>query len=278
MRPTSPRPSWAASRVTGTIARTATNVRTGARGPVSGMLHALFLLLATLAAAPLAGYIPLAALSGVLAVVAWNMAEKHEFAVLLRASRGDAVVLLATFLLTVFRDLTEGILAGFLIGTLLFMHRMAQAVAVESGAPPIEEDVADSVGGHERYDAGMATDPDVVVCRISGAFFFGAAATVASALDRLADQPKAYVLDVSAVPLLDSTAAATIAGFVRKARRRGAAVYVAGAKPPVRRLLLTHGLRPPELRFRSTLAEALAAAHGRPGPRGAAPVPVALTG
>ena len=245
-----------------------------------GLRHAArgFLLLATLAAAPLAGYIPLAALSGVLAVVAWNMAEKHEFAVLLRASRGDAVVLLATFLLTVFRDLTEGILAGFLIGTLLFMHRMAQAVAVESGAPPIEEDVADSAGGHERYDAGMATDPDVVVCRISGAFFFGAAATVASALDRLADQPKAYVLDVSAVPFLDSTAAATIAGFVRKARRRGAAVYVAGAKPPVRRLLLTHGLRPPELRFRSTLAEAVASAHGRPGPRGAAPVPVALTG
>src|SRR4051794_1063856 len=264
--------------VTGTIARTATNVRTGARGPISGMLHAVFLLLATLAAAPLAGYIPLAALSGVLAVVAWNMAEKHEFAVLLRASRGDAVVLLATFLLTVFRDLTEGILAGFLIGTLLFMHRMAQAVAVESGAPPIEEDVADSAGGHERYDAGMAAAPDVVVCRISGAFFFGAAATVASALDRLADQPKAYVLDVSAVPFLDSTAAATIAGFVRKARRRGAAVYVAGAKPPVRRLLLTHGLRPPELRFRSTLAEAVASAHGRPGPRGAAPVPVALTG
>jgi SulP family sulfate permease len=99
---------------------------------------------------------------------------------------------------------------------------------------------------------------------------------VAAALDRLAEQPKAYVLDVSAVPFLDSTAAATIAGFVRKARRRGAAVYAAGAKPPVRRLLLTHGLRPPELRFRSTLAEAVAAAHGRPGPGSAVPAGAAL--
>jgi SulP family sulfate permease len=102
--------------VTGTIARTATNVRSGARGPVAGMLHALFLLLFMLAAAPLAAHIPLAALAGVLGVVAWNMAEKHEFATLLRASRGDAVVLLATFLLVTFRDLTEGILVGFGLG------------------------------------------------------------------------------------------------------------------------------------------------------------------
>ena len=95
--------------VTGTIARTATNVRAGARGPVSGMLHALFLLAFMLIAAPLASYIPLAALAAVLVVVAWNMAEKHEFATLLRSSWGDATVLLATFLLTIFRDLTEGI-------------------------------------------------------------------------------------------------------------------------------------------------------------------------
>ena len=105
----------------------------GAHGPVSGMLHALFLLLFMLVAAPLAGFIPLAALPAVLAVVAWNMAEKHEFATLLRASRGDAVVLLATFLLVVFRDLTEGILVGFGLGALLFLHRMAQAIEVERG-------------------------------------------------------------------------------------------------------------------------------------------------
>src|SRR6478736_138412 len=111
---------------TGTIARTATNVRAGARGPIAGIIHAIVLLVLMLVAAPLASFIPLAALAGLLAVVAWNMAEKHEIATLLRASRGDAVVLLATFLLVVFRDLTEGILVGFGIGALLFLHRMEQ--------------------------------------------------------------------------------------------------------------------------------------------------------
>jgi sulfate permease, SulP family len=253
--------------VTGTIARTATNVRAGARGPVAGMLHSIFLLLFMLAAAPLASYIPLAALAAVLAVVAWNMAEKHEFATLLRASRGDAAVLLATFLLVVFRDLTEGILVGFGIGALLFLHRMAQAVEIETARPVVEEDRADATEGEARspYDAGMATDPEVIVYRISGAFFFGASAGVGAALDRLAEQPKAYVIDVSAVPVLDSTAAVTIEGFVRKARRQGAAVYISGAGRPIRRVLLTHGVRPPQVRFRSTLEDAVAAARAGTG-------------
>src|SRR5215213_9120641 len=249
---------------TGTIARTATNVRSGAVGPISGMLHAAFLLLFMLVAAPLASYIPLAALAAVLAVVAWNMAEKHQFATLLRASRGDAVVLLAPFLLVIFRDLTEGILVGFGIGALLFLHRMAQTVEIENARPGAEEDVADAASGNGRkpYDVALATDPDVVVYRISGAFFFGAAASVGAALDRIGEHPKAYVIDFSAVPVLDSTGAATIEGFVRKAHRRGAAVYIAGAQRPIRRVLLIHGVRPPRVRFRTQLADAVAEAHG----------------
>jgi len=261
--------------VTGTIARTATNVRAGARGPVAGMLHAVFLLLFMLVAAPLASYIPLAALAGLLAVVAWNMAEKHEFAILLRASRGDAVVLLATFLLVVFRDLSEGILVGFAIGALLFLHRMAQAVEVER--PLVEADRADGNGSRVPYDATLASDPDVAVHRISGAFFFGAAAGVAAALDRIGDRPKAHILDLSAVPMLDSTAAATIEGFARKARRQGARVYVAGAGPAIRRILLLHGVRPPLVRYKRRLADAVAAARRRPeateGERPAAATP-----
>jgi SulP family sulfate permease len=247
--------------VTGTIARTATNVRAGARGPVSGMLHAGFLLLFMLVAAPLLGFIPLASLAAVLAVVAWNMAEKHAFAILLRASRGDAAVLLATFLLVVFRDLTEGILVGFGLGVLLFLHRMAETVSVDQ--PLVEEDVADAPNGVRRrpYDPQLATDREIVVYRITGAFFFGAAAGVAAALDRIGGHPKAYVIDVSTVPMLDSTAAATIEGFARKARRQGAAIFVTGAKPPIRRTLLTHGVRPPQVRFRATVADALEAVH-----------------
>jgi SulP family sulfate permease len=248
--------------VTGTIARTATNVRAGARGPVAGMMHSVFLLLFMLVAAPLAGFIPLAGLAAVLAVVAWNMAEKHEFATLVRASWGDAVVLIATFLLVVFRDLTEGILVGFGIGALLILHRMAEAVQVDGAALPAQGDVPDS-DERQPYDAALATDHDVVVYRISGAFFFGAAAAVAAALDRIGEHPKTYVIDFSGVPLLDSTAAATVGGFAQKARRAGAGVYITGASRSIRRVLLQHGVRPPVVRFRSTIAEGVAAAHSR---------------
>jgi SulP family sulfate permease len=251
--------------VTGTIARTATNVRSGARGPVAGMLHSVFLLVFMAVAAPLARYIPLAALAGVLAVVAWHMAEKQAFSTLLRASRGDAVVLMATFLLVVFRDLIEGIVVGFGLGALLFLHRMAQAVGIEAVRPVVEADQPDTVRGDGRtpYDVGLATDRDVIVYRISGAFFFGAAATIGTVLDRLAEHPKAYVLDVSAVPLLDSTAAATIEAFARKARRHGAVVYITGAARPIRRVLLMHGVRPPGVRYRSTVADAIEAARAK---------------
>jgi SulP family sulfate permease len=249
--------------VTGTIARTATNVRAGAHGPVAGMLHSVFLLLFMLLAAPLASYIPLAALAAVLAMVCWNMAEKHEFAILLRASRGDAVVLLVTFLLVIFRDLSEGILVGFGLGTLLFLHRMAQSVEVERAAPQIEEDKADGTNGDRAtlYDAELATDPDILVYRISGAFFFGAAAAVAAAIDRIGEHPRAYVIDFSAVQFLDSTAAATINGLARKAARQGASLYIAGTRPQIRRMLFTHGVRPPLGRYKASLAQAVAAAR-----------------
>ncbi|CAN5791163.1 SulP family inorganic anion transporter [soil metagenome] len=248
--------------VTGTIARTATNVRAGAHGPISGMLHSLILLAFMLIAAPLASLIPLASLAAMLVVVAWNMAEKHEFGILLRTSRGDAVVLLATFLLVIFRDLTEGILVGFGLGALLFLHRMAQAVEIDQPRLVSDEDRADEEN-RTRYDAALATDPDILVYRITGAFFFGAAGAVAAALDRIGEHPKAYVIDVSNVPVLDSTAAATIAGFARQAYRHGALVYVSGARPAVRRLLLMHGGRRPEVQYRSTIDEAVAAARRR---------------
>jgi SulP family sulfate permease len=250
--------------VTGTIARTATNVRSGARGPVAGMLHAVFLLAFMLVASPLASYIPLSALAAVLAVVAWNMAERHAFAILLRSSRGDAVILLATFLLVVFRDLTEGILAGFGIGALLFLHRMSQSVEVDR--PLVAGDKADDANGARTpYDAGLASDPDIVVYRISGAFFFGAAAGVAAALERIGAHPKAYVIDFASVSHLDSTAAATVAGFARQAARHGAAVFAIGVTPETRRILRTHGAQPPIVRFYADLPGGIAAARARLG-------------
>jgi SulP family sulfate permease len=250
--------------VTGTIARTATNVRAGARGPVSGMLHAMFLLLFMLIAAPLASYIPLAALAAVLVIVAWNMAEKQEFMTLIRSSWGDALVLLATFLLTIFRDLTEGILVGFALGAVIFINRMAEMTGIEGDIPLAAEDKPDFAddGSRVPYDSKLSVDKDVLVYRITGAFFFGAASTVGSVLDSIADQRKAFVVDFSAVPFLDSTAANAMSRVAAKAKRQGIKLFITGARPSVRRALLTHGVRPPRARYRETIERAISDIKG----------------
>jgi SulP family sulfate permease len=214
------------------------------------------------AAAPLASYIPLPALAGVLALVAWNMAEKREFGVLLRSSKGDALVLLATFLLTVFRDLTEGIVVGFALGAVLFIHRMAETTGIEAHAPLVPEDKADdSNGGRTAYDSALATDPDVVIYRITGAFFFGTASMVGAVLDRIASHHKAFIVDFAAVPFLDSTAANAIHGAARKAEKHNIRVFITGASPTVRRTLAAHGVRDPLVAYRRTIEKAMAEAH-----------------
>ncbi len=244
--------------VTGTIARTATNVRSGAHGPVSGMLHALFLLLFMLAAAPLAAFIPLAALAGVLAVVSWNMIEKPAVAVLLRSGWGDVAVLAATFFLTIFRDLTEAIVVGFALGSVLFIYRMSQATAVETHTPFVSEDMADRLVPRGEYDEALAANREIAVYRITGAFFFGAAASIASVLDRIQDTHKALIVDFTAVPFLDSTGAHVMEGLAHKAHRRKVLLYVTGANKDVRRALLTHGVRPPGVSYTPTIEDAVA--------------------
>ncbi|TIL58462.1 MAG: SulP family inorganic anion transporter [Mesorhizobium sp.] len=243
---------------TGTIARTATNVRAGAHGPVSGMIHSALLLALMLVAAPLASYIPLAALAGVLAVVCWNMFEKQAFATLLRASRGDALVLMATFLIVIFRDLTEGIVVGFALGSILFIDRMAKSIAVEPDQGLVQDDVADRSGADSAYDSSEASDADTVVYRISGAFFFGAASTVATVLDRIADQRKNFILDCSAVPFFDSTAANVIESAAHKARRAGVRIIISGASPQTRRMLINHGVKRPLVTYAASIRDARA--------------------
>ena len=244
--------------VTGTIARTATNIRAGARSPVAGMLHAIYVGLFLLVAAPLIERIPLSALAGVLTVVAWNMIETHAMAAIFRRSRADAVVLMATLGLTVFRDLMEGIAVGVVLGAFVFMHRMAEIVEVEEHAPFILRDRADKPGGSSDAFDRMAHADDVVVFRIAGAFFFGAAARVGAVLDRIGSRPRAIVLDLSAVPLVDATGADTLLSFARNAHRRGVAVVVAAAGPAPRRVLEEHGLASPLVRYVASVEEALA--------------------
>jgi len=221
--------------VTGTIARTATNVRAGSRGPVSGMLHAVFVLAFLLIAAPLAGYIPLAALAGVLAVVAWNMAEKEEIWHLARHSRADAVVLLATFGLVVFRDLTEGIVVGFALSGLVFINRMSAGTTIE-----------------ERRNGDEVQDPmlaGVVIYHLNGPWFFGAAARLGTVLDQVSEHPRAFVVDFAGVPLTDSSGAYSMALLARKMARRGGRLVISGARPEVRRALHRAGVHGDQVRF-----------------------------
>jgi SulP family sulfate permease len=241
--------------VTGTVARTATNVRSGARGPISGIFHCGYLLIFLIVGAPLVGFVPLAALGAVLAVVAWNMAEKEEFWSLLRSSRGDAIVLLSTFLLTIFVDLVTGIAVGVVLGALLFLHRMAEAIEVD-GVHSTIEDIADSTVDRTRYDSERATNRDVMVYRISGAFFFGATARVLTVLERVGAAPRLLVLDFADVPLIDITAARSLVAFVNKLNRSRTSVIFAAARPGVRRVLNRVGLKPPLVRYTASTADA----------------------
>ena len=255
--------------VTGTIARTATNIRAGARTPISGMLHSLYLVLFMLVAAPLAAYIPLASLGAVLAVVSWNMAEKEEFVSLLRTSWGDAAVLMTTFLLTIFVDLSVAIGVGVTLGAFLFLHRMAEAVEIEAGGPLIAEDAADATGAARTTYEPAAYNGDIAVYRISGAFFFGATAAVSSVLDRIGAHPKVFVLDFAEVPLVDSTAANALEGFARKLRNAGTAVYFTSVRRNVRRTLLQAGLRRPLIAYAPSIDDAVEMARAA-RPAGAA--------
>jgi len=202
------------------------------------MLHSAFLLVFMLAAAPLASYIPLAALAGVLAVVAWNMAEKHTFAAFLRGNRAEAAVLLITFLLTVFRDLTEGILSGVLLGAVLFAVRMARLAEVSMRMDLIEED-------GENGDSPLEAR-DLMVFRLEGPLFFGTAPDLQDVLGRVGAKPKIVIFDFRSVPFIDATGVAALERHVAHSEKSGARVLFSGVTPLVARELDHFGL--PETR------------------------------
>lgn len=214
--------------VTGTIARTATNVRACAHGPVSGILHAVFLLAFLMLAGSLMGYVPLAALAAVLTVVSVNMLEAKNIRDIVKHSSGDALVLFVSLGLTVFVDLITGISVGIVLGSLLFMHRMAQAMNVAVAI----EDVADD--SHPKSDHD---NPDLMVFALSGAFFYGAAANVSATLERIGRMPKVIVLDLSSVPFIDVSGLHVLEDFAIRTGRDGAKLYIAGARPDVEKAL-----------------------------------------
>ncbi|WP_421931771.1 SulP family inorganic anion transporter [Phenylobacterium sp.] len=224
---------------TGAIARTATNIRSGAHSPVAGMLHAAFLLLFMLLLAPLAKFVPLAALAAILIVVALNMAELHRFRMLLGASNGDRAVLLLTFGLTVIVDLTLAIEVGMVLASFVFMHRMSQLSTVEGGGPSlIEADLDDfSRTGEAAYEPNDGLPHYTSVITFRGPLFFGSTSVLKDALDQIGARSRRYVLRFEEVPLVDPTGAAALSSFLHRASQDQAKVIVCGARDTVRRNL-----------------------------------------
>jgi len=197
---------------TGVIARTATSVRSGAKTPVAGMIHALVLLVILLVAAPLAKHIPMAALSGVLVVVAIRMGEWHEFKRLTKWPRSDAAVFLCAFSLTVVLDLPTAVGTSLILASALLVKRLAETAHVEADA---EVTQGNSPG---QQTAGKNIPDGVVVFRVFGAFFFGAADKLESSLRRAGELPDVLILRMRDVLALDATGLGALEDLLEKLR------------------------------------------------------------
>lgn len=214
---------------TGTIARTATNVKSGARTPLAGMIHSVFLLIMMLILAPYASQIPLSVLAAVLIMVAWNMAERDHFKSLLRAPRSDIAVLLTTFGLTVLTDLTVAVGVGMVLAAMLFMKRMAEVTDVQALRDEITErgpqlpDVVDPNAITKR-----AVPPEVEVYEINGPFFFGIADRLKDTLRSVKKPPRVFILRMRRVTAIDATAMHALDEFHDKCRRQNTHLLLAG--------------------------------------------------
>lgn len=229
-------PVFGGFAATGAIARTATNVRNGATGPLAGLFHALTLVLVLVFLAPLAEHVPLAALAAVLFVVAWNMSEVRHFAGMVRrAPRADVAILLITFLLTVFGDLVLAVNVGVILAMFQFLRRMSSSVEVQ----PLEGPDLAAVLAARGW---TALPPGVVVYSIEGPFFFGAVDTFERALAQTHTDPRQLLLVLRRVPFIDITGMQSLEEAIRDLQRRGVGVLLCGANPRVKAKLERAGL------------------------------------
>lgn len=220
-------PLFGGFAATGAIARTATNIRNGGTSPLAGIIHALTLLLIILLLAPLAVHIPLAALSAILFVVAWNMSKlPHFLRMLKRAPRPDVGILITTFLLTVFVDLVVAVNIGVILATLHFLHRMSTSVEVKQHST---EEISQELG-----QSGMTTlPPGVLVYSIDGPFFFGAVENFERALIGTHSSPQILIIRLRWVPYMDITGLQTLEEVIHDLQRRQIRVMLTGANPRV---------------------------------------------
>lgn len=210
--------------VTGAIARTATNVKNGARTPIAGIVHALTLLLITLFFGRLVAFIPMPALAAVVAVVAYHMSEWRTFKSEFTAPRGDALVMVVTFGLTVLIDLTVAIQVGIVLSAFLFMRRMAEVANVQV----ITREMKDQGEVYDPNAASRRDIPDgVVVFEINGPLFFGAAKEFREHVESVLGRPKVLILRLRNVPVIDSTGLQTLRQVVKRERSQGTLVLLA---------------------------------------------------
>lgn len=235
--------------VTGVIARTSTNIRGGARTPSAAFVHAIAVLLCLVALGGIVGHIPLACLAGVLLMVCWSMAELRHWPDLLRARHGDALLLPLTFLLTVLVGLTYAVTIGVLLGVLVFLARMADAVRIHR---------------HDGTDGEAPPPPGVQVYAVQGPFFFGAAQTIRDLDGALVERPRALVLRLGLVPFIDATAAFALKELATSCAHHGTALALCEVGEGCREDLARHGIVAaigPE-RVTATLPEAYLAIAG----------------
>jgi SulP family sulfate permease len=212
---------------TGAIARTATNVKNGGRTPVAGIVHALTLLVITLVAGRWAALIPMATLAAILVVVAYHMSEWRGFLAELRSPRSDVVVLLTTFALTVFVDLTVAIEVGMVLAAFLFIRRMAEVTNITAVTGEIEDDPSEQVYTGANAVSRRRIPPGVEVYEINGPFFFGAAELFKDTLARVAKKPKVLIIRMRSVLALDSTGMHALKDVVHRSRADGTVVLLA---------------------------------------------------
>ncbi|HEY0722766.1 MAG TPA: SulP family inorganic anion transporter, partial [Pyrinomonadaceae bacterium] len=209
---------------TGAIARTATNIRSGARTPVSGMVHALTLLVILAVAAPLARYIPLATLAAILFVVAYNMSEWREVRTILKLSKADIIVWVITFALTVLADLTVAVEIGMLLAALLYIYRVSQTTTV---APVTEEYIED---GRPHILQDKLLPPYVLVLRIHGPFLFGATEKLSEAIVDVESLPSVVILRLRNMTAIDATGLHELEKLADRLRTTGRTLLLCGAR------------------------------------------------
>ena len=211
---------------TGAIARTATNVKSGAKTPVAGIIHSLTLLLILLLFAPVAAMIPLASLAGILVVVSYNMSEHRHFVSILRGPRSDRLVLLLTFALTVLVDLTLAVQVGVVLSSLLFMRRMSELANVSAITRDLKGDA------DPEYDpmsiALREVPPGVEVYEVNGPFFFGMADTFWNALREIERPVAVLIIRIRNVPAIDATGLHVLGELHRKCRRQNTRLVFSG--------------------------------------------------